>query len=420
MNDITGFLNAQHAELVDVVVELLDDKMLWQGDGVWTMPQWLTWRCGVSTATAKKIVVIAERANDLPVTLGAFRRGELSLDQAAAVARKAPAWADEQASGFARRMTVHQLQRTMTYPFPDLDESGGEGPQSQEPASDDTAGDDRADVATDADPDPVPTAEDSADGQEWMSHVFDDDGTFRLLLATDFATGHVVMAALGEARDALFNDGNADVTWLDAVREVADRSLDGVSDSARRSRFKVNVYIDADAPAPNLCDASGWTVPDAIRRHLTCDGTITPVFLQSGMPVSVGRSQRIVPERTRTIIERRDNGCCRVPGCTRTHGLEVHHIVHWEYDGVTDAWNLMLICRHHHRQHHRGRLGITGNADLADSLTFTNARGQPIRASGAAPNPPNGPPPQPEGVYEHPLGERLDTRWLYFNPPRAS
>jgi hypothetical protein len=31
--------------------------------------------------------------------------------------------------------------------------------------------------------------------------------------------------------------------------------------------------------------------------------------------------------------------------------------------------------------------------------------------------PPGAPPPTPTGVYQHPLGERLDTQWLHFNPP---
>jgi hypothetical protein len=177
--------------------------------------------------------------------------------------------------------------------------------------------------------------------------------------------------------------------------------------------------MDADKDGANLVDAAGWNVPDAIRRHLTCDGTITPTFLENGLPTSVGRSQRIVPDRTRNIIERRDQGCCRIPGCVHTHGLEVHHIIHWEHDGDTDTWNLVLICRQHHRQHHQGKLGITGNADDPNGLAFTNERGHPIRASGASPNEPAGPPPKPDGTFEHPLGERLNTRWLYFNPPLA-
>ena len=48
---------------------------------------------------------------------------------------------------------------------------------------------------------------------------------------------------------------------------------------------------------------------------------------------------------------------------------------------------------------------------------LTNRHGRIIGTTGAKPQPPGAPPPTPAGAYEHPLGERLDPRWLYFNPP---
>jgi hypothetical protein len=100
----------------------------------------------------------------------------------------------------------------------------------------------------------------------------------------------------------------------------------------------------------------------------------------------------------------------------------VHHIVHWLDGGVTDTFNLICLCPHHHRLHHRGRLGICGNADAPDGVIFTNAHGRPIAQTGAEPIPPSGPPPPPTGTYRHPSGERLDTRWFEFHrsPPAAS
>ena len=40
-----------------------------------------------------------------------------------------------------------------------------------------------------------------------------------------------------------------------------------------------------------------------------------------------------------------------------------------------------------------------------------------IAQTGAKPRHPGVPPPAPVGTYRHPLGERLDTKWIYFNPP---
>jgi hypothetical protein len=203
---------------------------------------------------------------------------------------------------------------------------------------------------------------------------------------------------------------------------MAQGSLDSVTDPARRSRFRVNLFINTDtsnSDERDMTDAAGWNVPDAIRRYLTCNGTVTPVFLENGLPVSVGRAQYVVPARTRTVIEHRDHGACRVPGCDATLGLEVHHLIHWEHGGGTDTDNLLLVCSKHHRMHHRGRLDITGNADQTNGLEFRNQHGHLITASGAAPTMPSGPPPQPVAVYSHPDGGRIDTGQIYFNPPRT-
>jgi hypothetical protein len=61
-------------------------------------------------------------------------------------------------------------------------------------------------------------------------------------------------------------------------------------------------------------------------------------------------------------------------------------------------------------------LGISGNADDPHGLIFTDPHGRIIKPAAVA-RPPTGPPPQPAGRYQHPLGERLDMRWVTFNPP---
>ena len=132
---------------------------------------------------------------------------------------------------------------------------------------------------------------------------------------------------------------------------------------------------------------NGIAMPDAIARLYTCDGTISPIYVAEGRPVSVGRSQRIVPERTRRIVMHRDKQC-RNPLCGATRGLEVHHIVHWTDGGGTDTWNLIALCRRCHRDHHLGRLDLTGNADQPDGIIFRDEHG---RRSTPPPTPTNHP-----------------------------
>jgi hypothetical protein len=443
VNDIVGVLNSQHAALVDRAVVLLANERLWAGEGMTSMSAWVAWRAGMSPAMARSVVAIAERVAELPASITAFRRGELSLDQMATIARNAPAWTDVQSRDYAIVMTVTQLRHVLRkYPFPTLDDAGHEVPDPPESGnvepSDRSASSGSGDDGCSAEPDtgndveagavlssdskgapassllPVPSVV-----EEFLSLWQDDDGSFRLSGRLDADAGMIVQAALDEARDRLFQRGDFGAGLAEALVEMAQSSLDSVADPARRSRFRVNLFINTDRDDRAMADATGWNVPDAIRRYVTCDATITPVFVDNGLPVSVGRAQYVVPVRTRTIIEHRDHGACRVPGCDATLGLEVHHLVHWEHGGRTDTDNLVLVCSKHHRMHHRGRLDITGDADHPDGLEFRNQHGRLISPSGAAPNPPTGPPPKPAAVYSHPDGGRMDTGQIYFNPPRT-
>jgi hypothetical protein len=166
----------------------------------------------------------------------------------------------------------------------------------------------------------------------------------------------------------------------------------------------------------------GLALPDSLRRYLTCDGTLRPIHEVGGIPVSVGRTHRTVPDRTRVVVEDRDRGC-RVPGCDRQRWLHIHHVVHWEDGGPTDTSNLVAICPRHHRLHHLGQLGVAGDADRPDGLVFTDQRGQPLAGSGP-PVPPTGPLEttasdlgiRPAG-WRHPTGERLDARWIILRDP---
>jgi len=333
-------------------------------------------------------------------------------------------------------LTTHQLRGTLAkYQFPlipkpdQADVDAGDtmnGDEEVAPGVDErevgetengTGGD--ADPAPDTDADPAPDTDagcgDAGAVQEeslWFG--WDDQGRFQIhgVLATD--NGLVVEAALKEAADRRFHDTGATVSWPDALRDMADRSLDQVPSPDRRDRYRIHLHLDTDGTATDAC---GRWLPDAIRRHLGCDGTLTPTFTQGATPIAVGRSHHIVPARTRRHVLRRDRGMCRVPGCGNSRFVEIHHIIHWEHHGHTEPPNLLCLCPHHHRLHHRGQLGITGNADQPHGVTFTNRHGQPIPTTGARPHAPPGPPEPPRGNFRHPLGEPLQTKWLYFNPP---
>jgi hypothetical protein len=388
VQEVCGQLNVAHARLVELVAEVIETGA-WQGVGLRSPAHWLAWQTGLSSARANEIVQIATRRAELPATVAAFDAGQLAVDQVAAVAKRAPAWADREVAELARHATVAQLRSVLAgYVFDD-------------------------DIAT-GEPDHSPDTP-PADQDRCSFHT-DERGRFHLSATGDTAGGAILDAALNEARDALFTAGHRDVTWWDALVELAQRSLDTLP-AAHRDRFRVYLHVDITDPAATITRfTTGTTVPSAIRDHLLCDATVQPVWVRDNIPIGVGRTTRVIPDRTRRIVTHRDRGRCQVPGCTARH-VEIHHIIHWTTDqGPTETWNLICLCPHHHRLHHRGELHITGNADHPETLRFSDARGSPIRPCGR-PIPPTGPLPQPHRPYHHPTGERLNGKWLYFNPP---
>ena len=405
LDSAAGHLNAQHARLVSAAVWMLDHVRDWQGDGLWTPEAYLRWRTGIAPATATKIVDVARRASEFPACVEALGRGELSLDQLAPIARHAPGWCDVQMAGLAPRCTVAQISKiARDYPW-DLTIDN----TTTEP-------DDTAESGRTAESGVAEQRSDLAPADEaWFG--WDDHGRFRLGVNVGADTGAIIEHALTEARDALFHTSNTPVDTIDtvdAVLAIAERSLDAVDSDTRRNRYRVNIHIDRDG---HITNGRGRPLPEPAAARITCDALLAPIWCDNGLPVSVGRSQHIVPDRTRRIVEHRDSGC-RVPGCNHDRFVEVHHIIHWSNHGPTDTWNLICLCPKHHRLHHQGRLGITGNADNPNGVEFTDAHGNTLTASGTRPKLPGAPPPPTRGTWHHPLGERLDSRWLHFNDPR--
>ena len=53
---------------------------------------------------------------------------------------------------------------------------------------------------------------------------------------------------------------------------------------------------------------------------------------------------------------------------------DVHHVVAWKHDGVTDLDNLALLCRYHHGVVHKKSWSMTGNAN--EELTVVGPTGR--------------------------------------------
>jgi hypothetical protein len=400
-----GLRNVADAALVDLVISALESGW-WEGWKIHTPVQWVMWRAGVSRSTARQMVRLAGRAGELPTVMEAFRAGRISLDQASTVARYTPAEYEASVAEFAEVATVNQIvAATRQYGWDadvvERDATERRGPERSVSFGSDAADQWRASIRLPADEGAVVEA---------------------ALRATRDRLHDVERSAAKDRTGATGTDaelGVPQISWADALVGMADCVL-GHDASGAEVATRPGVLLHLKAPV----DGEAWraemhmgpALPDALRRYLTCDCDITTVWHTEGHPVQVGRTHRIVPRRVRRLVEHRDGGC-RVPGCDRTANVQVHHIVHWEDHGDTVTWNLICLCGHHHRQHHHGLLGITGNADLPDGVTFTTATGLVLRPSGTAAPPPEMPAPPP---YRGPTGERLRKHDLCFARRRTA
>ncbi|MCU1370265.1 MAG: hypothetical protein JWO77_1459 [Ilumatobacteraceae bacterium] len=369
---------------------------------------WLAWRAGISPERAADIVKVAERAGDLPHTIAALSAGELTVDQAAVVARNVPTRYDESAARVARCCTVKQLRQAL--------------PHYRDPKPGER------DRGSETDP----------DGRGSLSTSYDETGYHLRLHLSDAAQGAIVDQALKamhedlkrQARTAAPDGGTPQPVYAtDALVALAETALAaGEAIRPGTDRYLVHVHLQAGPAGVQLMTHLGIPLPDGERRHILCDARLSALLHDGTTPVGCGRTTRAISRKLRRAVEHRDRGCA-VPGCGRTAGLEIHHIWHWEDGGPTETWNLVALCAHHHACHHRGTLGIAGNADLprhaAPGVVFTNRWGRPLDPVGrpltSAPPTPGTTSADPVGVaaaaaginghrYVPPTGERLD-RW---------
>src|ERR1700739_4588987 len=80
MAELTGQRNAIDGRLVEIVAEIDRDE-LWGATGARSVPAWVAWKLGTSSANAHTIATIAGRLAEFPRCAAGLREGRLSLDQ---------------------------------------------------------------------------------------------------------------------------------------------------------------------------------------------------------------------------------------------------------------------------------------------------------------------------------------------------
>ncbi|NKS64327.1 DUF222 domain-containing protein [Rhodococcus hoagii] len=171
----------------------------------------------------------------------------------------------------------------------------------------------------------------------------------------------------------------------DAFAEILRRYLDsGEAPVEGGERPHLSLHVNASDLARSE-SAHEWVNPDgdsdlfgdkdiarmrhtgplsiATARRLACDCHLTPIVMDDGVPLNLGRSSRTVSKKQRRALIARDHGCA-FPGCgTPPAHCEGHHVKHWADGGPTDLDNLVLLCRYHHTLLHHSRWEVEIGVD---------------------------------------------------------
>ena len=404
---------------------LLGDFDARRGWASWEMTScaaWLSWKCQMTSGTAREHVRVARALRDLPVIRGEFAAGRLSYAKVRALTRIATPENEAGLAEIAGPMTGNQLERFA---------------RAHRQVS--HADDDQARV------------------RRRLTWRLEDDGslagTFRLPPLAGAVLLQALRAAAGDlehphdgqdasvsaetpageppAREAPAGEspavsGAAPVTvtsshLADALLVIAETFLAGkVADADNPDVYQVIVHVgggalaaadppdgtggppdatsagvSAEAPAaartpghpadPARCHVEdGPAISISTAQMIACTAALSWMLHdRDGSVLDVGRRRRRPGAALRRAARERDHCRCRYPGC-ESRRIDLHHIQHWINGGRTSLKNLIGLCKYHHMLvHQRGYLIASAPGG---AFTFHRPDGTLIPASPAPPD----------------------------------
>ena len=352
LTDSLGQLVGGMAAVHRVVLELVrhcEERQVWRVDGMPSMADWLCMRFGLRYSNAREWVRVADALEELPECAQAFGEGRLSWDQVRPLTEFATPETDHLYAEATPGVSVARVE--------------AEARRARRVAR--------------------MQAEDEHRRRS-LRWWWPSDGGLRLSGFLPSAEGAVVTAALERIVEQTAADGDGvpddpiDARSADALVALASTR---VAEDADPDRACVVVHVDAEALGGDD-DGRAWLgdstpLNSEVLRRLACDARLELVAHgPSGVPLGVGRARRTVPPWLTRMLEERDRGCCRWPGCPHRRWLEAHHLVPWADGGPTDLSNLALICTFHHRLLHELGWKVTGNPN--GELRFWRPDGRPL------------------------------------------
>jgi hypothetical protein len=418
--ELAGHLTAATCRFLVLLADF-DARRGWASWEMNSCAQWLSWKCQMSSGTAREHVRVARVLRDLPVIRGEFAAARLSYAKVRALTRIATPENEQGLAEIAGPMTGNQLERFARA-------------HRQVTSADDAAARIRRRLA-------------------WR---FEDDGslagTFRLPPLQGAVLLQALRAAAGDlehphddeagvsaetpaaaAGEPAVSGGNEPLTvtsagLADALLVIAEAFLAGkVAAADHPDVYQVVVHVGTDALAasdpaaaagvsaetpaasrpgdpadPARCHVEdGPAVSVSTAQMLTCTAALSWMLHdRDGSVLDLGRRRRRPSAALRRAARERDTCRCRFPGC-ESRRVDLHHIQYWSHGGRTSLENLISLCKYHHMLvHDRGYLIA---APPGGTFTFYRPDGSALPPSPALPG--------TDGTIEgcHDAGITLDT-----------
>ncbi|RIK11334.1 MAG: hypothetical protein DCC49_00005, partial [Acidobacteria bacterium] len=270
----------------------------------------LTEEAQISPNTARAMVGLAVALEKLPMIAKAFREGEISREIAEELAKFVTPENEEELLGFARHWSVSEAIAHRRAAVAITRDEAREISNSRELRI--RWSRDRSSVV--------------------ISGTLTADGGAKLDAALSRIVTSMPKKLAGERLSYR-------TRLADALVELASVRIGSDCDPDRAT---LSVHVDYETLISGGSNAEihtaigvGYISPDVARR-IACDPRLEIVLDgPDGLALGVGRMTRKIPAWLARQIRYRDKTCIH-PGCDRSFGLEVHHIISWADGGRTD------------------------------------------------------------------------------------
>jgi hypothetical protein len=451
--ELAGHLAAATCRFLVLLADF-DARRGWASWEMGSCAQWLSWKCQMSSGTAREHVRVARALRELPVIRARFAAGRLSYAKVRALTRIAAPATEAGLAELAGPMTANQLERfarahrrvtqaddagarvrrrltwrveedgslSGTFRLPPL--AGAVLLKALRAACADLAGDPRADVSAETPAAGAPAADEPPAASAPAVRTSSDLADGLVAVAESFLAGKVAGADDAEVYQVVVHAGTG-VLAGPAAPAAAASAPAGVSAETPPTPARV----PGDPADPARCHVGdGPAISVSTAQMLACTAALSWMrHGDAGEILALGRRRRRPSSAIRRAARERDGCRCRFPGC-ESRRTDLHHIQHWASGGRTDLENLISLCPWHHKVvHDRGYL-IAAPPGGAGTFTFYHPDGSPLPACPPLPEP-DGPIDQahdaditPDTIIPPWYGERLDLNhaiWACFANART-